>query len=601
MNATKNWWQTYVKRWWSDYHWLILLLVGLVALLLGLAGFTKNGIATGGPRTFLDNLYLTLGLLSMNTGSVPGPVSWELQVARFLVPAVAAYTALLALAMVFTEKSQQARLWFYRNHIIICGLGRKGIRLANQFRLRGENVVIIEADEGNDWIETCRSSGIIVLIGNAGDPEILRKAHLNRARYLISVVGDDGMNAEIAVHAEKLSQHRQVGTLTCSIHIVDPQLWHLLREKELTSSTTTHFRLELFNIYDRGASLMLQMHAPWNAGRRDHPGNQHLVLIGLGKFGQSLVIQAASQWREQENSAGTQLKFTVIDLQAQAKLESLRTRYPHLGDVIQLEWLEMDIYSADFQRAGFLYDPQGNCVVDGIFICMDNDSLGLHTGLTLYKKIRDLCIPVVIRMVEDAGLALLLHTHDPENYGYQHLHAFPLLDHTCTPDLILRGTHELLARELHQAYLNGVDKDGGALADSSALLAWEGLPEEIKERNRMQADRIAGILEHHGYRIVPLTDWTASDMVFMEDEGADEVLSMARMEHQRWCQLMLADGWQYAAERSTKNKTNPDLVPWEQLPQEEVEKNKKFIRDLPKVLSRSGFQVERRDRAEMHG
>jgi hypothetical protein len=123
------------------------------------------------------------------------------------------------------------------------------------------------------------------------------------------------------------------------------------------------------------------------------------------------------------------------------------------------------------------------------------------------------------------------------------------------------------------------------------LAAWEELPEDVKERNRMQADRIAGILEQHSYRIVPLTDWTASDLVFMDDE----VLSMARMEHERWCQVMLADGWQFGSERSRKNKTNPDLVPWEQLPADEVEKNKTFIQDLPKVLSRSGFQVERRN------
>ncbi len=591
MNMLRTWWQSRVRRWWSDYQWLILLLVGLTSLLLGLVGFIKNGVANGESRTLLDNLYLTLGLLSMNTGAVLGSVSWELQIARFLVPAVAAYTALLALAMVFTEKFQQVKLWFMRDHIVLCGLGRKGIRLAKQFRDRGENVVVIEADDGNDWIETCRASGIIVLTGDASDLETLRKAGINQARYLISVVGDDGTNAEIAVQAEELSQHRQTGTLTCSIHIVDPQLWHLLREKELVATPNTHFRLELFNIFDRGASLMLQMHGPWNAGLRDRPLNQHLVLIGLGKFGQSLVIQAASQWREQQPNTAHNPKFTIIDLDADAKIESLCVRYPHLGDVIQLESLQMDVHSADFQRADFLYDSQGNCVVDSIYICMDNDSLGLHTGLTLFKKIRDLCIPVVIRMTEDAGLALLLHDQTSDKSGYKHLHAFPLLDHTCTPDLILRGTHELLARDLHQVYLDGLKKDGLVPEDSPSLAAWEDLPEEVKERNRMQADRIARILEQHGYRIVPLTDWIVSDMVFKEDE----VLSMSRTEHDLWCQLMLADGWQYDPKKSQRNKTNPDLVPWDQLHPEEIEKNKKFIRNLPRVLSRSGFQVERQD------
>jgi len=567
----------------------------LAALLLGLIGFTKNGLATGEVRTFLDNLYLTLGLLSMNSGSVPGPVSWELQVARFLVPALAAYTALLALAMVFTQQSQQVRLWFMRDHVIICGLGRKGFRLANQFRDRGDKVVVIEADEGNDWIEASRSSGAIVLNGDASDSKMLRKARLNRARYLISVVGDDGKNAEVAVQAEKLTHEREDGALTCSIHIVDPQLWYLLREKELEIVTDSHFRLELFNIFDRGASLLLKTHSPWAGERGERICDKHLVLIGMGKLGQSLVIQAASQWREQRVNADQRLRFTIIDLDAEQKKKTLCVRYPNLEEVSELKPLQMDVHSADFQSAEFLYDEGGKCDVDNVYVCMDNDSLGLHTGLILYQKIRDHNIPVIVRMVEDAGLALLLHEGEKNKSPYKNLHAFPLLDQTCTPDLILRGTHEMLARDLHEAYLEGLDKEPGEGKGDLALDSWDDLPEDTKEKNRKQADRIGVILEEHGYRIAPLTDWKAVDLVFNknEDEGIDEVEAMARMEHELWCQEYLPFGWKSGDIRSEEHKTHPDLVAWDVLPAEEKEKNKKFIRDLPKVLARAGFQIER--------
>ena len=122
---------------------------------------------------------------------------------------------------------------------------------------------------------------------------------------------------------------------------------------------------------------------------------------------------------------------------------------------------------------------------------------------------------------------------------------------------------------------------------------WEDLPEDTKERNRKQADRIGVILEEHGYRIAPLTDWKAADLVFSEKDGSDEVEAMARMEHELWCQEMLANDWQHGPVRSKKQKTNPDIGPWEKLSPEEINKNKKFIRDLPKVLARAGFQIER--------
>ncbi len=175
-------------------------------------------------RTLLDNLYLTLGLISLNTGAVPPPITWELQVARFLVPAVTAYTAFLAFTTVFIQQTDRVKLWFIQDHAIICGLGRKGFRLANQFLQSGTPVVVIEVDEGNDWIGNIRSAGAIVMIGDAGDPELLEKVNLNRAVSLVSVVGDDGKNAEVAVNAEQLATSRKSGCLTCTIHIFDFQL-----------------------------------------------------------------------------------------------------------------------------------------------------------------------------------------------------------------------------------------------------------------------------------------------------------------------------------------------------------------------------------------
>lgn len=591
MKRFRAWWRSHGSRWWSDYHWPILLVIGFAALLLGLIGFTKNSLATSEGRTFLDNLYLTLGLLSMNSGSMSGYVSWELQVARFLVPFLAAYSALLALAMVFTQQSQQVRLWFMRDHVIICGLGRKGVRLANQFLERDDKVVVIESDESNDKIEASRSSGAIVLNGDASDPGMLRKARLNHARYLISVIGDDGKNAEVAVQAEKLSHKRKDGTLTCSIHIVDPQLWYLLREKELDVAAESHFRLELFNIFDRGASLMLNTHSPWTVNLDEHIGDKRLVLIGMGKLGQSLVIQAASQWREHRVNGDQRLKFTIIDLDAKQRKESLCVRFPNLEEVSELEPLQMDVHSADFQRGEFLYDEGGNCDVTIIYVCMDNNSLGLHTGLTLFQKVRDHNIPVIVRMVDDAGLALLLHEKEKKVSEYGNLYTFPLLEQTCTPDLILRGTHEVLARELHAAYLEGVASSEKVEKDDSSIVPWEKLSEYTKEKNRNQADHIPIILAKAGFRLIPLRDWNAADLK-IEDE---DVSIMAPLEHKRWCQEKISEGWKYGPDKDDEQMTNPNLVLWEELPYDGINKNKKFIRDLPKVLARAGFQIERQN------
>jgi hypothetical protein len=76
--------------------------------------------------------------------------------------------------------------------------------------------------------------------------------------------------------------------------------------------------------------------------------------------------------------------------------------------------------------------------VDRIYICVDNDSLGLHAGLMLQMRLPEgREIPIIIRMCEEAGLARLLEDHRNQLGQYRSLVAFGYLDHTCTPELLM--------------------------------------------------------------------------------------------------------------------------------------------------------------------
>jgi hypothetical protein len=580
----------FLRNLWADYSWFIIILLGTVSLVLGFIGFWKNGLSTGAGRTFLDDLYLTLGLISLNTGAVPPPISWELQVARFLVPMVTAYTAFLAFTTIFIQQTDRVRLWFIQDHVIICGLGRKGFRLANQYLQQRTTVVVIELDEGNDWIGNIRSAGAIVVTGDAADPELLRKVKLNQASCLISVVGDDGKNAEVAIQAEKLSTQRTDGCLSCIIHIFDAQLWRLLRERELTLNHNSRFRLELFNIFDRGAYLMASGYPPQtDPGVREAP---HVLVIGLGKMGQRLVLETTRSWKYSRGDADRKIKISVIDLDAGGKLDLLKNQNPQLGNFGEFQAINMDIQSGSFDQAGELFCTEDHCGLDIVYICLDDETLCLQTGLRFNHQLRRHKLPIVMRMVESSGLALLLgkDSSGDDLHSFSNLKIFDLLDQTCTAELLEMGTHELLARNLHRVYLEGI-----GLADGDdALAPWEELSAYLKEKNRQQADRIPLMLSAAGYRIAPLQDWNADQLTFLQKPGeGDEVALMAKIEHEHWCQEKIKEGWRLGPTKDPAAKTNPSLVPWEELPDVEKDKNKKFILGLPRLMVRAGFQVER--------
>src|ERR1035437_1317777 len=91
-------WRGRGRRAWEAARWLVIGGLFITALVLGWIGFDLNARAPGQPGPFADNLYRSLQLFITHSGAVAQPVPWQLEVARFLAPAVAAGATLSAIA-----------------------------------------------------------------------------------------------------------------------------------------------------------------------------------------------------------------------------------------------------------------------------------------------------------------------------------------------------------------------------------------------------------------------------------------------------------------------------------------------------------------------
>ena len=154
-------------------------------------------------------------------------------------------------------------------------------------------------------------------------------------------------------------------------------------------------------------------------------------------MGENVILHAAEKWATCRTVPAARLHFTILDRQATEKVESLGVRYPALAGWCVLTPQSMEIASAEFERGAFLFNSQGGLEVDRIYVCIDNDSLGLHAGLMLRLQLPEGAeIPIVIRMSEETGLARLLEDHRNQLGEYRSLVAFGYLEHTCTPELL---------------------------------------------------------------------------------------------------------------------------------------------------------------------
>ncbi len=592
-----------LRDFWHEYQWPFIVGMGVAAVVLGWIGFWKYFAAVGEPRTPLDIAYTTLQLFTLESGSVSGPVPWELEIARVLAPVVAGFMAVKALAVLFREEFRVFWLRFRSDYVVICGLGRKGLLLARAFRDLGDRVVVVEKDEGNDMIEPCRDDGAIVVVGDARDPHLLRRIRVERAKLVISVCGDDGVNAEVAVRTREIAERSEDNELKGYIHIVDPRLCTLLRLRQLSESDQDGFRLEYINFFETGARQLLDLHSPLDRAEAEP---QHVLLIGLGVFGETLLVELARRWRSEGLSDGSCLPVTVVDIVARERTSSLKIRYPRLDSVCDLVALQLDVNSPGFEEGRFLDDDSGRGKVTCAYVCLDDDPSALSTALTLHHRLRGRRVPIVVRMAYEGGLGTLLARRGA-SAEYENLHAFGLLEKTCRPELLEVGVPEVLARAIHEHYvekreaeLEGLPEDR-PVEREPAMEPWERLDEEYKYSNRHQANHIAVKLRAVDCVLAPLTDWDAAEgFEFFDDESEDEIDEielLAQMEHERWMEERISRGWKEGP-RNRDAKTTPFLVPWDELPPYAQDNARNTARVLPQVLSLAGFQIVRRGRTE---
>lgn len=575
----------------SDARLILLFLFGAFSLTLGFFGFQEYYRMTGEPKSVATAFYNALWLFSIEAGNLSSPIPWELELARWLSPAVAMFAVLLGFAVLFRDQVRLIGLGFHRNHVIICGLGQKGLTIARNFRASKFPVVVIEMDGNNPNIATCREFGCIVLIGDARDEYLLEKAGVKRARYLIGVCNEDGANSDVAVIARKLVAGKTNGKLNCTIHIKDPNLWVLLRSQEFSAAENPTFRLDIFNIYDQGAKQLLR-EFPFASGIPGQAVPPHILIMGVGPFAEQLILNSARRWSSEYDATQQKLHITLIDPQSETHIQRICQEYSLVDKICEWKALAFDFDSLEFFKAEFLFNQKNEMDVSMVYVMVEDESIGLSSALTLVERMRHTPVRILVRMNEEKGLASLIQETRRNTSLFDKLFLFGLMERTCKLDLIYNSSHEAISRAIHEGYLQQEELKGNQPGSSSILVPWDCLPEDYKEMNRTQADGIGTKLHAIHCDILPWSEYGGDKFTF----APAEIEILAALEHERWCAQKQLQGWKYGAIRNDRLKLHPCLVQYDdpRLSEEEKEKDRNTIRQIPQYLASAGYQIYRK-------
>jgi len=109
----------------------------------------------------------------------------------------------------FLEARRRSRMLSnLTDHVIVCGFGRVGRKVASELTQEGVPFIIIDTDA--ERVEHAQGHGYIAVVGNAANENMLKQAGIDTARGLVAAVNSDAENVFIVLTARGMNSKIQI-------------------------------------------------------------------------------------------------------------------------------------------------------------------------------------------------------------------------------------------------------------------------------------------------------------------------------------------------------------------------------------------------------
>ncbi len=164
---------------------------------------------------FLDALYMTMITIStvgygeVNELDTSGRL-WSMALiitgASVLVYATSSFVELVLEGTIrgyFARRRMEDAIGKLNGHYILCGYGRVGRKIAEEFANEDVDFVVIDQEESE--VERCLEEGYLAIHGNASDNDVLEAGGVGRAKGLVAALDSDADNLFITFSARKMN------------------------------------------------------------------------------------------------------------------------------------------------------------------------------------------------------------------------------------------------------------------------------------------------------------------------------------------------------------------------------------------------------------
>ncbi len=425
-----------------------------VSIALGYWGWSRvHGAFTDAVETahFFGRAYLTLQLFVLHPQDLPDAVPWQLQAARFMAPAVLALATVTLITTKFRKRFRH--MWFrhFPGHIIVCGAGVHGTRLAQNLTYAGERVVLVDIDESAPGMRGPERKHEYRLVADTVRKDTLVSAGARRAGRLIAVTGDDVVNSQIASTVRSLAEKRGVKPqLRVLVQAEDATLARFLEDwgnrdgeqddAALAVSSATGLveaplpRIQIFGanaiaadaLFGGGAVTVTEGEGNGKAVLADLESGResHLLLAGDHPLLEAIVVASLRRGRARRlrdspalsATAAPALRITIVGAKAESWLAAIRRRWRPEPTIVDLRATDVDLHDeSSILTSRWLHEWR---TAAHAFVACEDELVSIALTIALSRALGKNVELTRVRTQPRNELDEQLHTH---TFGNAHL------------------------------------------------------------------------------------------------------------------------------------------------------------------------------------
>lgn len=437
---------------------------------------------------------------------------------------------------------------------------------------------IDEGQRGRLW-----HAGVRVVTDDLPTAQLLEATGVARARVLIAMRDDYGQNIALTHAAVSPSAGNPGLEVKC---LIEPLSVRREFKVEDYFDARVRPRIRVFTESELVARRLVQSFAPDAPVARSDTEGVHVIVVGMGSVGQSILVHLA---RQGHYRSGIKPKVTVVDRSVSDRWREARQAYPALE-----QWLQVEKEETRFEEVGekqvrkWLTDERPVTVA---YVCTKDEIANLRIARMLLDGIKaqqreDRPVKASVVALDPAGGCVLA---DFAAHG-GHDGRFHLFSLVLGAQGFLSEMDDTRARQFHEDYCRS---DSALLRTqpghqrAKANMPWEALPETLRNANRMTADHFDVKMRAIGCRIVPKSQVTGAPVTL----SAPDIERLAVMEHNRWWADRALDGWTLGSPRNDELRIHPNMVTYEELSEADKQKDRNNVLNMMKVLDHEGMVI----------